>query len=348
MCVHLVLLFLINILLYNVSSDKQCPVVPVIPSDRRPSKDTFRIVQYNVEWLFVDYYAPMDCPGTHCTWVNQSEALIHMKYVADVVATLQPDILNLCEVEGCDELGMLVSPTYLGDSSYIPYLKQGTDTSTGQNVGMLTRIDPLVSLYRTEEKIQYPLPDSHCGYTGSPGNVGVSKHYITEYEWYGRQVAVIGLHLLAYPEDPTRCAEREAQAQIIQNVIVQYIDKEYEVIVLGDFNDFDGEVADLNNNIPSSRVLRILKGLDGKYMGQYVLYNTADDMPQSERWTDWWDQNEDLVSSPNEFSMIDHVLMTPFIKTKVVGVSVYHGYPEFAGKYNSDHYPVIIDMDPNI
>jgi hypothetical protein len=79
-------------------------------------------VQYNVEWLFVDYYAPMDCPGAHCTWANQSEAITHMKYVADVLKTLQPDILNLCEVEGCDELNMLISKDYLGDSSYIPYL----------------------------------------------------------------------------------------------------------------------------------------------------------------------------------------------------------------------------------
>jgi len=305
-------------------------------------------VQYNVEWLFVDYYAPMDCPGTHCTWVNQSEALIHMKYVSDVVRTLQPDILNLCEVEGCDELNMLCSPNYLDDESYKPYLKQGTDTSTGQNVGMLTRLDPLISLFRTEEKVQYPLPGSNCGYTGSPKTTGVSKHYITEYKWYGRPVAIIGLHLLAYPEDPTRCAEREAQAQVIQNVIVQYIAKEYEIVVLGDFNDFDAEVADLNDNVPSSRVLRILKGLDGKYTGQYSLHNVATDMPQSERWTDWWDQNADGVSSLTEFSMIDHVLMTPFIQTKIINVGVYHGYDEFYGKYNSDHYPVFIDMDPLI
>lgn len=347
--IYLVLLFLLNIfLLHQINADTQCPIVPQTPSDRRPSKNVFRIVQYNVEWLFVDYYAPMDCPGAHCTWVNQSEALIHMKYVSDIVRTLQPDILNLCEVEGCDELNMLISPMYLGDTSYIPYLKQGTDTSTGQNVGMLTRIDPFVSLYRTEEKWQYPLPGSKCGYTGSPANVGVSKHYITEYKWYGRPIAVIALHLLAYPEDPTRCAEREAQAQIIQNVIFQYIQKEYEILVLGDFNDFDGEVVDVNGNIPTSRVLRILKGMDGQYAGKYSLINAAELMNPSERWTDWWDQNGDLISSPNEFSMIDHILMTPFMKTKVRTVSVYHGYDEFYGKYNSDHYPVIIDMDADI
>ena len=348
MYILFVLFFIANTILYKTSADYECPIVPANPIDRRPSNTSFRIVQYNVEWLFVDYYAPMDCPGTKCTWVNESEALIHMKYVADVVRILNPDLMNICEVEGCDELNMLYSPEYVDDVSYISYLKKGTDTSTGQNVGLLTRIDPLLSLYRTEEKIQYPLPGSMCGYTGSPGNTGVSKHYITEYKWYNRTVAVIGLHLLAYPEDPTRCAEREAQAQIIQNVIISYILNGYEIMILGDFNDFDGEVMDLNNNVPKSRVLRILKGMDGKYAGQYELYNLADELYQSDRWTDWWDENSDLLSSPNEFSMIDHVLTTAFLKSKVYNVSVYHGYEEYYGKYNSDHYPVVIDMDPNI
>jgi exonuclease III len=348
MYIQVLLLLLNTLYLYTTVADTQCPATQIPPYDRRPSKNTFRIVQYNVEWLFVDYYAPMDCPGAHCAWNNQSEALIHMDYVANVVGSLQPDILNLCEVEGCDELNLLISPDYLSDTSYIPYLKQGTDTSTGQNVGMITRLDPQVSLFRTEEKMQYPVPGSQCGYTGSPANVGVSKHYITEYVWYGRPVVFIGLHLLAYPDDPTRCAEREAQAQIIQNTIISYIDKQYEVMVLGDFNDFDGDILDVNGNKPSSRVLRILKGLDGQFSGHYTLHNAAERMEPSERWTDWWDKNGDLVSSPDEFSMIDHVLVSDFLLSKILTVSVYHEYAEFAGKYNSDHYPVIIDMDPDI
>jgi exonuclease III len=91
-----------------------------------------------------------------------------------------------------------------------------------------------------------------------------------------------------------------------------------------------------------------LKGLDGQYVGNYTLHNCAEKMSQTERWTDWWDQNGDYVSSPNEFSMIDHVLMTPFLKAKIIKIGVYHGYPEFKGKYNSDHYPVVIDMNPYI
>jgi hypothetical protein len=38
-------------------------------------------------------------------------------------------------------------------------------------------------------------------------------------------------------------------------------DRRLEVICLGDFNDFDAEVLDVNDNRPTSRVLEILKGV---------------------------------------------------------------------------------------
>jgi exonuclease III len=300
-------------------------------------------VQYNVEWLFIDYYAPMNCPGIGCTWVNNSEANIHMKYVANVVKSLNPDVMNVCEVEGCDELDILRSN--IGKNTYEYYLKKGTDSSTGQNVGLFTRIDPLTDLIRTESKLTYPIPGSNCGYTGIGGTIGVSKHYFTTYYWYGRYVLFIGIHLLAYPEDPTRCAEREAQAQIIQNLIVEFYEKGYEIMVIGDFNDFDGKILDANNNHPKSQVLEIVKGTSGASSGKYILYNAAQKMKQSERWTDWWDKNENCVSSPDEFSSIDHILISPFLYSKIKKVGVYHGYSEFCGKYNSDHYPIVVDME---
>lgn len=308
------------------------------------TSNAFRIVQYNAEWLFVDYYAPMKCPGSGCTWANESEASKHMQYVAKVVSDLNPDIMNVCEVEGINEMEILRQSTINADE-YQVYLKKGTDTATGQNVGLMTKITPTTNLSRTEEKMAYPLAGSNCGYTGAPGTVGVSKHYITEFMIYGRPTLFIGLHLLAYPEDTTRCAEREAQAQIIQNVISPYIEtNKGEVIVLGDLNDFDGRVLDANRNVPTSRVLDILKGLDGNKKGKYELMSASQKIPEVERFSDWWDQNADCFSTANEFSLIDHVLVTPFLFDKIESAFVYHGYDEFCGKYDSDHYPYVVEF----
>jgi len=171
------------------SADTQCPTVPSIPSDRRSNKSTFRLMQYNVEWLFTDYYSSAKCPGSGCPWANSSEAFTHMDWVSKVIDDLNPDYVNLCEVEGCDELNELVEQL---DSGYNPYLIKGTDSSTGQNVGIISRIDPVVNLYRDESRYTYPIPGSTCGYTGSQGTYGVSKHYITELEVGGFKIAVIG------------------------------------------------------------------------------------------------------------------------------------------------------------
>jgi exonuclease III len=42
--------------------------------------------------------------------------------------------------------------------------------------------------------------------------------------------------------------------------------------------------------------------------------------------------------------MIDHVLVTSAIKNNIFDVFFYHGYQEYCGKYNSDHYPVVVDL----
>lgn len=324
-----------------VNSDTECPFVTTF-EDRRENKNALRLVQYNTEWLFIDYYSNMNCPGDGCTWKNESEAKTHLQYVSKVIQQLQPDIINICEIEGCDELAMLKDAL---DNSYNTYLKKGTDTGTGQNVGMLTKIDPLKDLFRTESKYSYPINESKCGYTGQPGTTGVSKHFITEFSLNKMNVAFISAHLLAIPTDPVRCAQREAQAFILQKVIYDYIQKDYEVIMIGDFNDYDNEIADVNDNKPISCVLDILKGVAGDYANTYTLYNAAETIVQSERYSDWWDSDNNCeTASIKDYSMIDHVLVTSTIKKYIINSFIYHSYNEYCGKYNSDHYPVVIDF----
>jgi exonuclease III len=324
-----------------ITADTECPIVNSI-GDRRKDKSKLRLVQYNVEWLFIDYYSGMDCPGNGCTWKNLTEAQTHMDYVSKRIKVINPDIINFCEVEGCDELNMLKDKL---DGSYVPYLKKGTDTGTGQNVGMLTRIDPLKSLYRTELKYNYPIAGSKCGYTGSVSSSGVSKHYITEFNFNEMNVAFISAHLIAIPTDSARCAQREAQASVLQTVIADYVNKEYEVIMIGDFNDYDSEILDMNSDKPTSSVLDILKGLKGDYAGKYQLFNIAETIVQSERYSDWWDSDNNCnTASKYDYSMIDHILVTDLIRKNIVNTFIYHEYNEYCGKYDSDHYPVVVDL----
>jgi exonuclease III len=344
------ILTLLLALIAFINADTECPIVSEASgSDRRTNKTTFRLVQYNVEWLFIDYYSSANCPGNGCTWKTEPDAKTHLSYVTNVLNELNPDLVNFCEVEGCDELNMVINEMEINglneSTDYKPYLKKGTDTSTGQNVGMITKVDPLVSLYRTETKVSYPVMGSKCGYTGSPSTSGVSKHYITEYNFGYLKTAFIAAHLIAYPTDPSRCAQREAQAQVLQYVIYDYFLKGYEIILLGDMNDFDAEVLDINSDKPISKVLDILKGLDGEYKGKYTLTNVASRIVQNERFSDWWDSDNNCeTSSQKDYSMIDHILVTSKINSKITNAFIYHEYREYCGKWDSDHYPVVIDF----
>jgi exonuclease III len=332
-------LFLSFFMNMGFAADTECPFITNPSGDRRANKNKLRLVQYNVEWLFIDYYSSSNCPGSGCTWKNQSAAESHMNYVSNIIKDINPDIINFCEVEGCDELNILKGE--LDDNSYNPYLLKGTDTSTGQNVGMLTRVDPIRNLYRSEMKYNYPIAGSKCGYTDT-GSTGVSKHYITEFNFNNIDVAFISAHLIAIPTEASRCAQREGQAVILQSIIADYIGRNYEVIMMGDFNDFDGTVLDVNSNKPTSQVLDILKG---QYSGKYQLFSVAETVPQNQRYSDWYDSDNNCnTQSSKDYSMIDHVLVTGEIQKYIANVTFYHKYLGSCVTYNSDHYPVIVDL----
>jgi exonuclease III len=110
-------------------------------------------------------------------------------------------------------------------------------------------------------------------------------------------------------------------------------------------NDFDAEVLDINSDNPISLVLDILKGLYGEKKGMYNLTNVASRINQNERFSDWWDSDNNCdTSSQKDYSMIDHILATSGISSKIVNAFIYHEYREYCGKWNSDHYPVVIDF----
>ena len=340
---YLLYIFLTEIFFNSVVST-ECPIVANPPQDRRVDNSTLRLVQFNAEWLFIDYCSSSNCPGNGCSWHTLDDAQYHMSLVSEIIDELKPDVVNFCEVESCNELNILINE--LKDASnYKPYLIKGTDTSTGQNIGIITRIDPMQNLYRTEEKVYYPLPNTECGTTSASGNTGVSKHYITELKISNKNVALIGAHLLAIPTDPTRCVQREGQAQVLQNIIYSYIMKNYEIILIGDLNDYDDKTSDMNYNKPISKVLDILKGIEGDKKNTYLLSNVADLITQNERYSNWYDSDNNCdTMSQHDFSMIDHVLVTDWLMKHVKNAFIYHDYSEYCGKKNSDHYPVVVDF----
>jgi len=323
-----------------LGSEFYCPTVSTPGADRRSSNSTFRLVQWNAEWLFVD--GADNCPGTTCPWSDSKAASKHLTTVASVIADLKPDLLNLCEVESCDELTLLTQDSQLSSMGYKPYMIHGTDDSTGQDVGMLTLLDPQQDLYRNEARASYPISSTTCksSYTGT---YGVSKHYITTLKLGNMNVALISMHFLAFPDDQNRCVEREAQATVIQQTVTTpFIDKGYEVILIGDINDWDNTSLDSNSNKPISQVSAILKGSGTSWQ----LTNVASLIKQSERYSEWYDEDADCVYDSSEVSSIDHIYLSDGLLSKVS--SAYFAHSEYSQScdnfYYSDHWPLVVDF----
>ena len=132
-------------------SETFCPYVNSYGEDRRTHTDKLTIMQYNVEWAFLDYNANADCPGNGCVWANETQSVDHMDHVSNIIRKFNPDIINFCEIQGCDELNYLRDHT---TSNYNSYMIQGTDTATGQNVGMLTKLEIFLKKFKCIYTVQ--------------------------------------------------------------------------------------------------------------------------------------------------------------------------------------------------
>jgi hypothetical protein len=157
-----------------------------------------------------------------------------------------------------------------------PYLIKGSDTHTGQNVGLLTRLDPFVDLKTSQRKVEYPMASSSCvGSSASSssfhpkiqGTKGISKHFIASFhvEELGKPLTLIAAHLLVNPTDPKRCMQREAQAQVLRELADDAFDhQKHHVVLTGDLNDWSATAVDCNGHVPISQTLSLLD-YDEKY-----------------------------------------------------------------------------------
>lgn len=300
--------------------------------DRRRDKTRLVVATWNAEFLW-DGRQPEDGDDATFPWRGSpAKAEAHMADLARVVRDLDADLLNLAEVENLAAIE-LFNAKFLQGMGYRAYLVEGTDTATGQDMGLLARIDP--ATFGRD-----PRPGRHSGKTKA-----VSKHYVATFDVGTLRLGLVGLHLLARPNDPRRRGDREAQADAVRRMARELHGQGREVIVLGDFNDLDGETLDAAGERPISEVLSIIRGMDpGR--GDDDLFNAAVKLPASRRYTSHADRNGNgRVDGARELSMVDHVLLSPGLAGRLQGVDIRQSGSD-ALRQVSDHYPIRIVLRP--
>ncbi len=286
---------------------------PVVTEDHRADAERLVLMAWNAEFLW-DGRSPEE-GEIDFEWKGSPErAEAHMADVAAVVRAHDPDILHLSEVENRRALDTF-NDKFLTESGYRAYFVPGTDTATGQDVALLSRVE-LESISR----------DPRRGRSGSVRK-GVSKHYVATLRAGDLRLGLVGIHLLARPHKESRVAAREAQADAVRGMAGELAEDGFSVVVWGDFNDFDGRTLDLRGNRPITRVLEWIRDLDPGNPNDDLI-NVADRLPRGQRYT-------------NGRDAIDHVLVSSDLAERVVEVRIPHDHDPRAV---TNHFPVIVDL----
>lgn len=326
---------------YTLSQD--CFAAPANPGDRRRDKSHLKVVNFNTEWLFL--YGGMGgirCPAESCPWVNFDAAMHHLERVAELLVKIDADIVHLSEIEDCRVLRALLEAMQTGHE-YRAYLISGKDHMTGQNVALLTKVDPKTDLIRTEKRGHYPIDGSKCRHR--EGSVGVTKHYVAAIDvddGEGKTTPFVfaGLHLLARPSDKFRCAQREGQAIVLRDLVKSMSLEGQKVVMMGDFNDYDEEAPGIDGRKPLTQVLKVLRESSWAEGG---LANAAKLVPMKRRYSCWFDVNQNCrVDGEKELVFIDHILYDA--ELEVVDAKIYHDLVPMPSceERISDHWPFSI------
>ena len=285
------------------------------PGRSTPAEPISRLVlmAWNVEFLW-DGRSPEE-GKIDFEWKGSPEvAEAHMADVAAIVKAYDPDILHLSEVENERALDTF-NRKFLADSGYRAYFVPGTDTATGQDVALLSRLE-LEDISR----------DSRRGRSGSTRK-GVSKHYVATLSAGDLRLGLVGIHLLARPHEASRVAKREAQADAVRGMARELAEDGRAVIVWGDFNDFDGHTLDRSGNRPITRVLEWIRELDPGDPND-DLVNVAERLPRRQRYT-------------NGRDAIDHVLVSRDLAARIVEVRIPHSHDPHAV---TNHFPILFEL----
>lgn len=289
-----------------------------------------RIATLNTEFLF-------DGAGNEgqarFAWQGDPQAArAHRDRIGAVIRMLDADVVMLQEVEDQETVDQLIGESLAG-LGYTSHFVQGTDHFTGQDVALLSRL-PVEETGRSDER-------APVGASGS--DYGVSKHMYARMRLAGQPATLIGVHLLARPDDPGRKDKREAQAEVIRRLAARELQAGRGVIVLGDFNDFEAAAPDLAGSEPITGVLARIKaagpGPDDD------LRNLMAAVPQVERYTAFYDRNRDgVVDGAAELSALDHVLVSPALYRLVREVNYVQAHDPAEV---TDHFPIVVTLARN-
>lgn len=312
-----------------------------------------RIATFNAELLAA--------PGTNASRLQRyrwdAARREHFERVAAIIETLDPDILNLVEVTSAEGVEYLVKILHeKGMTDYRGYHVESNDHYTGMDVALISKFPPTPVEGQAIRLLESPKGDMTWRAEFSfvedvPKDTGerktrvdgLDRHAVYLIEARGRRLGFLGLHLKANPDDAYSNAKRAAESEIAQRIIRrEIVARGYTPIVLGDLNDYDGDVPDRDDSRSTATgVLANLKDYDPGRPGRELVNVARRIVRRADRYTSHWDRNENGAADPYDVrTMLDHILLHKSLTPSVRRVFISHA----SDMSVSDHWPVVVDL----
>jgi endonuclease/exonuclease/phosphatase family metal-dependent hydrolase len=315
-----------------------------------PVEPRLRIVTFNAQCLAAPETRDTRLPRFR--WEIARRA--HVEQVANVIESLEPDVLALQEVTSKPVVDLLIEVLVeKGLDQYRAYHTESQDKFSGFDVAFVSRFGADVVEGQTIRMIYSPSGDAtwreSFSFTDENGQqrqreTALIRHAVFFVNAQGIKLGFLGLHLKADPSDAYSNARRTAEAQIARRIVQQEIvDRGYTPIVLGDLNDYDPDVPDRDpTRSTKTGVIKLLKDYDNNQPDD-ELVNAAERIVRvADRFTAHWDINENNAADDGDvFTMIDHILLHKSLAPKIRRTFVCR----LSDLKTSDHWPLVVDLN---
>jgi len=321
-------------------------------ADESPPR-ALRIVAFNTQCLA----APDTDDSLLRRYRWETARRAHIERVADVIETLQPDVMALLEVTSKPSVDLLIEILKeKGLDQYRAYHIESKDRFTGFDVAFVSRFEadlidgePIRNFYSPQGDMTWREPYAFTNEKNErvEREAALIRHSVLHITVDDRKLGLLGLHLKADPSDDYSNARRTAEVQIARRIIQkEIVARGYTPIVLGDLNDYDPDVPDRDPaRSTKTRVIKQLKDYDddaGDDAAGDELVNVAAHIKRiADRYTSHWDLNENAVADEGDvYTMIDHILVHKSLSRGIQRAFVCR----LTDLKTSDHWPLVVDL----
>ena len=270
----------------------------------------------NTEFFFDSEVPHGNIVGPSIKVPTPDEYDVKARSIANFIDKYQANLVALVEVENRDCVELVQENLNHKEFWQIIFL-EGRDTFTGQDVVLLSKF-PVIK----ETITNFPDQWSNCTYQGKSKSVRPSKVLGCELSIHGPSVYLIVIHLISKRFDND--AKRLGQAKVLRQQSIRALEKDQNVILVGDFND-----------TPNTPVLQELRGKLDKWAESI---QTAENIPLSNRYTYVYQSQKQLL---------DHIPLSSSLQDEFLSVPVERRCQIFDTKNLSDHKGMIVRLKLN-